>query len=290
MGLISTLRFIVSHPLNKGRALKAIARFINWQVSAGINLSPINYQFTEKSKLILQKGMTGATGNLYCGLHEFEDMSFLLHFLRDTDLFVDIGANVGSYTMLAAAHVGAATISFEPVPATFQHLIRNVALNQIQNRVTAFNIALGSSKGELNFTSSLDTVNHVATPTDSGSISVPVDTLDEILALKPAPSLLKIDVEGFETEVMKGATKTLSRSELKAIIIELNGSGSRYGYDENKIHEQLIGVGFAPYSYSRTMNRLEGYGSLNTIYLRDIEAVQVRIKQADKIKILDHVY
>jgi hypothetical protein len=50
-------------------------------------------------------GMTGATGNLYVGLHEFEEMAFLLHFLRPGDLFADVGANVGSYTILAAVAV-----------------------------------------------------------------------------------------------------------------------------------------------------------------------------------------
>lgn len=46
--------------------------------------------------------MTGATGNWYCGLQEYEDMSFVLHALRPGDLFVDVGANIGSYSILAA--------------------------------------------------------------------------------------------------------------------------------------------------------------------------------------------
>ncbi len=293
MSLISTIRFVALHPLNRGHSLDAVARFVKWQVNSSLNPYPMVYPFTDRSSLIIQKGMAGATGNLYCGLHEFEDMSFLLHFLRKEDLFVDVGANVGSYTILSAAHIGAETISIEPVPETFEHLMRNVALNRIQNRVMACNIALGSSKGVLEFTSSLDTVNHVATPSDKGRISVPVDTLDDIVAGKQTPILLKIDVEGFETEVMKGASKTLLQRDLKGIIIELNGSGSRYGYDEGKIHQELVGAGFAPYSYQpfeRKLNRVETYGTLNTIYIRDIDRVNERIKEAAKIKIRDHVY
>ena len=45
--------------------------------------------------------MHGVTGNVYCGLHDFAEMSFMLHLLRAGDLFADIGANVGSYTVLA---------------------------------------------------------------------------------------------------------------------------------------------------------------------------------------------
>ena len=53
-------------------------------------------------RLAFQRGMTGATGNFYVGLHEFADMMLPLHFLREGDLFLDIGANVGSYTVLAS--------------------------------------------------------------------------------------------------------------------------------------------------------------------------------------------
>ena len=55
--------------------------------------------------------MTGATQNIYCGLQEFEEMAFLLHFLRKDDLPLDIGANIGSYTILAASSVGARTMA-----------------------------------------------------------------------------------------------------------------------------------------------------------------------------------
>ena len=57
--------------------------------------------------------MYGATGNIYCGLHDFEEMSFLMHFLRAGDVFADVGVNVGAYSMLAAS-VGARAIAFEP--------------------------------------------------------------------------------------------------------------------------------------------------------------------------------
>jgi FkbM family methyltransferase len=100
--------------------------------------------------------MTGATGNLYCGLHEFYDMTFLIHFLRPEDFFVDVGANVGSYTVLAGSHVGARTFSVEPVPSTFSKLINNISINHLNERVTPFNLALGSKKGSVKFTSSFD--------------------------------------------------------------------------------------------------------------------------------------
>ena len=107
MNPIKTIFYILRHPFNRRRRLRALMQFVKWQINTLLNPYPIVFPFTENTKLLISKGMTGATGNYYCGLHEFEDMGFLLHFLRPGDLFVDIGANVGSYTILASAEVGA---------------------------------------------------------------------------------------------------------------------------------------------------------------------------------------
>ena len=214
-------------------------------------------------------------------------MSFLLNFLRPSDLFVDIGANVGAYTILASAEIKAKTIAIEPVPSTFENLTANVLINQIQNKVETLNIGLSRKKGTLEFTKSHDTVNHVAKDHEKDKINVDVDTLDSIVKDK-YPSLIKIDVEGFETEVILGAENILNHEQLKAIIIELNGSGLRYGYDENKIHEKLIHKGFLPYDYNpkkRELKRLKKYSAHNTIYIRDVDYVEKRLSDSRKIKI-----
>jgi FkbM family methyltransferase len=291
MNIISLLKFISSHPLNEKNKTKSIIRFLKWQLNTKLNPFPIVYPYTEKAKLIIQKGMTGATGNLYCGLHEYHDMAFLLHLLRAEDLFIDIGANIGSYTVLASAHVGAETFSFEPVPSTFSHLINNISINQIMDKVRPFNIGLGSQKSMIKFTSTLDTMNHVASQDEVGTINVSIELLDDILQDTKSPILLKIDVEGFETEVIKGASKTLAKSGLKAIIIELNGSGARYGYDEREIHNTLINFDFKPFIYNpkaRKLTEVEKFGTHNTIYIRDLDFVKQRLMTAAKIKILNN--
>ena len=160
-------------------------------------------------------------------------------------------------------------------------------MNQINAEVTLLNIGLGSKKGSVKFTQGLDTANHVATTKEKDVVEVAVDTLDNI-AQNQCPILIKIDVEGFETEVLKGATNTLKQPELKAIIIELNGSGNRYGYDENKIHQTFLNAGFAPFDYNpfkRQLTELTSFGVHNTIYLKDPNFVRERIKNARKIKV-----
>jgi hypothetical protein len=98
-----------------------------------------------------------------------------------------------------------------------------------------------------------------------------------------------MDVEGFETEVLKGMEKSLENHQLKAIIIELNGSGKRYGYDESKIHEKLLSHNFTPYQYrpfERELVKVEKYGTHNTIYISDIDFVKNRAVSARKFKVL----
>ncbi len=148
-------------------------------------------------------------------------MAFLLHFLRPNDLFVDVGANIGAYTILASSEVKANTISIEPLESTYLKLIDNISINKIQENVKAFNIGLGSKIGKLYFIKSLDTINHVTLKEDIDTAVVRIDTLDSLSKNEQCPVLIKIDVEGYETEVINGAEKTLANKLLKAIIIEL---------------------------------------------------------------------
>jgi FkbM family methyltransferase len=293
MNAVSLIRYVLGHELNRDRKTAALRRFLKWQVGTRLNPHPVVMPFTEKTRLVVHRGMVGATQNIYCGLHEFSDMGFLLHFLRPDDLFVDIGANVGTYTVLAAAHIGAKSISCEPVPQTFSYLRRNVLINDVLDRVSLCNVAVGAAPGTIQFTTDQDAMNHVATEGEPNTVAVPVTTLDAILmdAGAGCPVLLKVDVEGYETEVLRGAAQVLSNPGLQAIIIELNGSGRRYGYDEQPIHELLCSLGFLPYTYQPFLRKLtqeKGFGSHNTIYLRDAKAAQERLNAAAAFQVNGH--
>ncbi len=295
--LRSIFRYINNHPLAGKHRLKAYVKFFNWQISQVLNPGERKVPFVGNTSLMVKKGMAGATGNIYTGLHEFNDMGFVVHFLRKEDLFADIGANIGSYTVLAAGYSGARTLSFEPLPETFQQLKKNIRVNKLEDKVSLHNIGLGSERTSLMFTSDFDTVNHVVLSSEidnySGVIKVDVFPFDAILQQGEMPALVKIDVEGFETEVLKGMSSTLADKRLKAIIIELNGSGGRYGYDEDLIHKSLLEFGFSPYLYDpfkRELKITAGHGVHNTIYLRDLDYVNNRVKNADKVSVFSEEF
>jgi FkbM family methyltransferase len=288
-------KFIDTHPLAGRRRIRAYSRFISWQVSQLISRGEKTVSFIGETKLAVNKGMKGATGNIYTGLHDFVDMGFLLHFLRNEDLFYDIGANVGTYSVLASGCAGARSYAFEPIPITFNSLKKNIEINHLDDLVYARNIGIGSNKSYLYFTAAYDALNHVVTTPDEGAqcIEVAVDNVDNIINGENIPILVKIDVEGFETEVLNGMSHCLQFEQLKAIIIELNGSGRRYGFDEELIDKLLQEKNFVPCNYNpftRELSRRETRSLLNTIYVRDLEFVRSRVKTAKKIKVFSEEF
>ena len=271
---LSTLEWIAGHPLSKGRRAQNVARFLAWQMRSRLSAAPRAFEFANQSKMWATAGMTGATGNMYVGLHEFEEMAFLLHFLRPDDLFADVGANVGSYTVLAAATVGATVIAFEPGEEAFAWLKRNVELNGKTSRVDARCEAVGAKPGIVSFTSGLDTVNRID---PNGSASVPITTLDA--ACIRTPSLIKIDVEGFEADVLRGSSRLLNDPVCQAIIMELN---------DDVATPLLKNFGFTCCSYDpfgRRITQRADASTGNGIFIRDIKQAQQRLRDAPAFSI-----
>lgn len=287
-GTLRTLRFIARHPLNRRSPLKAVGRFVAWQVAMRLQPCASVVPYVGDTRLLVARGMTGATGNVYCGLHEFEDMAFVLHALRAEDLFVDVGANVGSYTVLASGAVGARCISFEPAPRAYRALLDNLRLNDLSARVEARNECLASTPGEVEFTADFDTGNHVVAEPHcgGGTVRVPVTTLD-IAVGDHDPTMLKIDVEGYETNVIAGANRTLGLPSLRAVLMELNGSGARYGFDDRRLHERMLRNDFVPATYdpaSRELRPREWNGPTegNLLYVRDLQSMRARLASAPR--------
>jgi FkbM family methyltransferase len=292
MNVFSTAKFIVRHPLNRAGRLAALGRFARWQIASRLMPYPIALPFVDEYKLFVERGMTGATGNYYCGLHEANDMAFVLHFLRPGDVFYDIGANVGSYTILAAAAGASIVRSFEPSAAACERLARNIVLNGLSDRVVVNRCALGEYEGEVRFTKNLDTTNHVATsdePADATETAA-IRRFDDFY-MPGRSSFVKIDVEGYEAMVLAGATSALDDPLLAGILIEENGSDRRYKLHSNA-SEILKWRGFRPFLYDPLARNLLAQNSApamsgNVLFLKDHVAATERVTSARRFRLVN---
>ncbi|MBE7179212.1 MAG: FkbM family methyltransferase [Mucilaginibacter polytrichastri] len=286
-----TLGYIYYHPLASRNLFSAYRRLVWWQIRSRLSSDLVPVPFISGTKLLAKKRLVGMTGNIYTGLADFEEMGFLLHFLRPGDIFYDVGANVGSYSILASGVCFARTVAFEPGREAFDILRKNINLNFLSDKITPVYSAVGNKQTSLLLTSDEDATNHVVDENASEKKTL-VDCmpLDEFASQTPV--LMKIDAEGFETEVLNGAENLLAKPDLKAIIIELNGSGGRYNFDEQAIDGKLRSLGFIPHSYNpenRKLTPLKIYQNFNTIYIRDPEFVRERIRHG-KAFLVFHKY
>jgi len=278
-----TLQSVGNHPLKRHAKWRAMREFCVAQVAVRLVPGDVCVPFPNETKLLISPRMKGAAHFISPGLCEFDEMCFVTHFLRPADLFADVGANVGAYTVLSSGVAGAKAVSFEPSPDTFRYLAQNVRLNELSEKVTAMNVALGGKEGTLRLTDNLGTENYIC-PEEAGSagVEVQVKMLDKVFA-NSVPTLIKIDVEGFETEVFAGGEQLLRQPALQAMIVERGAVEGRYGYDEDALHQRIRAAGFLPCAYSgmtRRLSKISPESKGNVIYVRDFEAAQERLQMA----------
>lgn len=168
---------------------------------------------------------------------EPETLNWLDSELKDGDVFFDIGANIGIYSLYAAAtKKNCTTYAFEPEAQNFSHLCVNIHQNSFKNIIPC-SIAL-SSQEQFNYFYVSDmkvgsAFHSLTTPTTlrhdktqealrQGALTTSVDRLAFQYGLKP-PNLIKIDVDGIEADILKGAARTLESGTVRSILIEING-------------------------------------------------------------------
>ena len=171
------------------------------------------------------------------------------------DVFWDVGANVGAYSLYAATRPGVKVLAFEPEASNYYVLTKNVALNNVWKMVTPYNFALaeGTEFSVLSsFHSAIGGSKHAfGDPMDSweeddpvimqqGMVAFGIDQLVDEYEF-PRPTHLKVDVDGIEEMILAGAPKTLRHPDLKSVHIEVQ----KYKPEaEAKIRGTLEDAGF----------------------------------------------
>lgn len=159
-------------------------------------------------KWIKNSGVNG----YWLGSYELEQTKNFEKLVKEGDVVFDIGANVGFYSLLAAELVGekGKVFVFEPLFQNYEYLRKHIELNGYKN-IKPFNIAISDKEGKEFFSKSLSSATgHLV---DSGEIKVNTIAIDDWIKEKklPIPNILKIDVEGAEDLVLKGAQSILKK-------------------------------------------------------------------------------
>jgi len=165
----------------------------------------------------------GGTEDLYCALprREYDVHDFIVDNLKPGDVFVDVGANIGYYTILASKLVGAGgkVFAVEPVPQTVEVLKFNIKLNGLRN-VTVIDKAAWNSCCKLKMKIAFGEFGCASFFRNGVEVDVDTIPLDDVLVNVPKIKLIKIDVEGAEYEVLQGLKQTLTRTEY--VVLELS--------------------------------------------------------------------
>jgi len=277
IALFKWLVFVFEHPLNKGRFFKTLWRIIKWQISSSMLGCKVLWPWVGGTFLAVKKGDRGLTMNIYCGLSDFFEMTFLLKTLGEKDCFFDIGANCGAYSILACGVCKARGIAIEPVSSTFDSLRQNITLNNLQERCIPLNVAVGEKGGHAFMTKDLGPENRVL----NGDFllsgrqveKVIVKTIDSLVDIYGCPTCIKIDTEGYELLALTGATRTLRNQTLKYILIEIIGHEATYGASKNTIVDFLGSYNFKFLDFDPIVFALPFYSliipSKNKLFIRD---------------------
>ena len=209
-------------------------------------------------------------------------MLLLLNMLDRHDLFIDVGANIGTYTLLAAGVKRCSVISFEPNLEACNILKSIICRNHLEKSVSIHEAGLGAAAARMNMTTSLKTRNHLTYGENQLGEIVEIVRFDD-LNVKHNSQVIKVDIEGFEFQALQGMNSALRQKKILAIIVEVNNHVTRYGSSPKEIYEYLVDLGYILVNYSIKQNCLnraslgEALAHYNQVYVRDVKEVNLRL-------------
>lgn len=215
--------------------------------------------------------------NIYClGLYEAHDVKWFIRQIQKDSVTLDIGAYIGQYGLLAVTKTKAGhVIAFEPHPQSFDRLKRNVARNGLDN-VLAIHTAVGERRVKLPFAINTQPSNSglaINQNQSAQSISVDVYSIDEIMAEHKLPKVdvMKIDVEGAEGLVLRGAQNTLRRFAPKMLIEVDRNLESGFGDTPQDVLAPLLHLGYK--LFTNECGNLRSIHDIRAIYSTNIISV-----------------
>jgi FkbM family methyltransferase len=291
------------HPLSKDRKFFTLFKILILNIKK-IFKNRFIVDWLNGLRFYYGKDCWGLSGEAYYGLNEIKEQIFLLHFLRKGDFFLDIGANLGSYTLLASGVVKAKTLAVEPSTRTFKSLKDNISLNNLNRLVKPVNFALGKNNEDVFFSKDLGVCNRILKKKEINKEkfekikSLKLDTL--INRYKFKPDLIKIDIEGNEYNLLNNQKNIISLNKKPIIICEIaKTSNIHNSKNSEKVLKFFKDYKYDHYTYDYEkrslikinkkllINFLKKMDYFNLIFIRygSLNYVNKKVKSAKKFRI-----
>lgn len=233
---------------------------------------------------------------IYADSFELSERGFIARFLRRGDVFVDVGANIGLFTVIAAHLVGSegAVYAFEPATPVFDRLRRNIALNRLSN-VHPECVAISDvdearpmvvvGDGFAAWSTLGNPIGDAAGARRRTDV-VRCVKLDGYLrsARVGHVDLMKVDVEGWESHVLRGAGELLGNPEAPALLVEFSDAAAQSaGSSCAGLREALESLGYGVFRYDSRAARLlpephrASYAYSNLVAVKNLQAAERRL-------------
>jgi len=228
---------IWSHPANRSQRARVLARALLAQARWRLTGRPTAVRFSATTKVLAHFDGGSSQRAAYAPLPDYAEMNVWRRFLRPGDLFVDVGANAGLYTLLACER-GCEVVAVEPLASMVTQLERNLRLNGY--RADIVQAVLGSGEGTARLGSEDGQRAHIG----AGRTKVTMTTLDAVLGDRHARGV-KIDVEGAERMVLEGSQRALRERRIELIQLEWNDrSEVNYSEPRDRVAQLLFDHGY----------------------------------------------
>lgn len=196
---------------------------LSFQIRARITGRPVVVEFAKSSRVSARLDGAGSKRAAYAPLPDWNEMTAWLRHLKPGDRFIDVGANVGLYSLLAA-EAGCSVTALEPFPDSREQLEQNNALNGYGIEIPE--VALADRAGTMLLAGQDALRQHLVVGGTDQGLAVAVQTLDEVLGDGSAAGV-KIDVEGAERLVLEGGRRALSQRRIALLQLEWNNAAER---------------------------------------------------------------
>ena len=239
----------------------ALKRFISWKIIRLLKLKNYKAVFWGNRIINIQYNSFHAMWLMYNYWLDWDEFNLIKNYLLEGDTVVDIGANIGTYSLWMSKFTGSngKVFAFEPDRNNYLRLNNNIGLNQLVSKITAVQKAVGNINGCVSFTSGLDGENHIAKSNLKDTVIVSCVKLDNFFYDNQIGhiSYMKVDVEGFELDVLKGCMNYIMTKKIEIIQLEINQTIRNSGSDAEELTDYLRRHDYRLCEYDPLENQLQ---------------------------------